>query len=43
MFAYQESFRTYSKSKMSMINKVTWRNPELSDDAQDIIDEVMGK
>ena len=40
---YTKAFRTYSKSKMSMINKVTWRNPELSDDAQDIIDEVMGK
>ena len=41
---YENAFRTYSKSKMSMLRRVTWKTPgsELSDDAQEIIDDVMG-
>jgi hypothetical protein len=37
---YTKAFRTYSKSKMSSLYKVSYKNPKLSDDAQDIIDSV---
>ena len=39
---YTKAFRTYSKSKMSMMNRVTWKKSGVSSDAQDILDDVMG-
>ena len=39
---YQKAFRTYSKSKISSMMKVSYKNPKISDDSQDIIDDVLG-
>ena len=39
---YTKAFRTYSKSKISSMMKVSYKNPKISDDSQDIIDDVLG-
>ena len=39
---YENAFRTYSKSKMTMMKRITWKNPKISDDSQQILDDTAG-
>tara|TARA_B100000287_G_C19993721_1_gene527640 strand:+ start:30 stop:404 length:375 start_codon:yes stop_codon:yes gene_type:complete len=38
---YTKAFRTYSKSKISSIQKVSYKNPNVNDDSQDILDSLI--